>query len=79
MLHAEILLHEVHALSPLLIHESIFVFAVQAVHNVLSEVLEEINLTLQFFREFSNSVVLANVDRTLATRSDVVKVSEERL
>ena len=79
MLHAKILLHEVHALSPLLIHESILVFAVQAVHNVLSEVLEAINLTLQFFREFSNSIVLANVDRTLATRSDVVEMSEERL
>ena len=79
MLHAKILLHEVHALSPLLIHESIIVFAVQAVHNVLSEVLEAINLTLQFFREFSNSIVLANVDRTLATRSDVVEMSEERL
>lgn len=73
--HAQILLYEIHSLGTVVVLESVLVVAVQAVHDVALEMLEKVYLVFEVLRKFGHRKVLPNVDSSVASRGDVVKVT----
>ena len=61
MFHAKVLLNEIHPLRAVAILVGVVVVAIQPVHDVLLEMLQEVDLALQLLRVFRDRVVLANV------------------
>ena len=75
MFHAKVLLNEIHPLRAVAILVGVVVVAVELLHDVLLEVLEQVNFTLEILRELRHGVVLANVYRSLSPGRNVVKVA----
>lgn len=75
VLHAQVLLDEVHALGAVYVLESVVVITVQPIHDVPFEMFQEIDFALEVVRVFRYSMVLPNINGTLTARRDVIKVA----
>lgn len=76
VLHAQVLLHEVHAFHPLTILKRVFMFTVETIHDVSSKVFEQIHLALEVFRKLGDGIVLTNVYGPLTSRRHIIEVTE---
>lgn len=79
MLHAQELLDEDHTLLTLRILVSVIGFVIQAFHDVVLEVLEQIHFGLDVFWISIHSMALANEHATLSSGCDEVEVANKVL
>lgn len=75
LFHPEVFLHEIHPLRFLNILKRIRMVAVQAIHHISLEVLQQVHLALNILRIVRHRVTLADIDRTLSPRCYVIKVT----
>lgn len=75
MFHSQIFLDEVHSGQLAVILVRVIVVAVQAVHNVAFEMIEQIHLFRKFLGDVFRVVVLANIYSAVSSRSNVIKVA----
>jgi hypothetical protein len=73
--HTQILLYEIHPLGAVMVLESVLIVAVQAVHNVAFKMLQKVDLILEVLGKLSHRIVLPDVDSSVTSRGDVVKVT----
>ena len=79
VLHPQELLHKDHAFLALRVFVSIIGLIIQAFHDVVLEVLEQIHLGLDVLRVNIHGMTLANEHTALASGCDEVKVTTKGL
>jgi hypothetical protein len=73
--HTQVLLYKIHSLGAVMVFESVLVVAIQAVHDIALKMLEKVNLILEVLRKLGHRIVLPNVDTSVASRGNVIKVT----
>ena len=79
LLHSKVVLDPRHSLRFVGVLESVVVLAIEAVHDILLKVLQEVHFRLRFLRLFFDGEGFPHVDGPVSPRSDCVKVTEETL
>jgi hypothetical protein len=73
--HTQILLYEIHSLGAVMVLESVLIVAVQAIHDVALKMLQKVDLILEVLGKLSHRIILPDVDSSVASRGDVIKVT----